>query len=218
MIRARALVALAALVPLAAFPVAAGAQEGETAEAPACDTLAMGQGRQDCTLRTEERVLGFAYDEDSVEITQTDGEGVPAGEPILIETDDAANHPLLRDLSGDGRPELLVPTGSGMVNVTYAVLTATPEGAYAPVGQLTSVGANSIELKPDGSLVTYERDTAAAHVETAHVWTATGLATAWALHVDLAERDCTLLEGAQPELTGTTAEAIISECEAQEWP
>ena len=196
-------------------PAALAAQQ-DPAALPLCEA---GTEAGDCALPTETGYLTFAYGDDgTVTVTQTDTDGLRKGAPILLEAAGGAAAPVLKDLSGDERPEVLVPVASGGPNVTYAVLARDGMGAYLPAGEIAAMGADGIEIGPEGTIRSVTRDGAAALSESADVWTVDGLERVYTLTVDLEARRCTLDEDARPEMLGESAASVVARCEEREWP
>ncbi len=133
-----------------------------------------------------------------------------------VEVAGSRSGPALRDVTGDGTPELFVPLFSGMVNVTHSVWMADANGIYAPVGELSGFGVDSLEVR-DGLIFTTERSSAAEYVETALRVTPEGVQTAYSLDVNYADRSCTLSEGPAFADAARGTDEITAECEAREW-
>lgn len=206
----------AALLLMLAAPALA-----ETDGGTACDMLDPGEaGGVSCQLRAGDTVLGFDYSgsdgihELIVRQTAADGTVLAFSDPISVEGVHSA--PGLRDVTGDGVPELFVPVFAGMVNVSFDIWMAGADGIYAKVGEIAGFGVDGFDVR-DGLILSTERDNAAVYIETAQQLGPEGLAGVYVLEVDYAAQACTLLAAQDLSAYGLSAEGVIETCQAREW-
>jgi hypothetical protein len=129
--------------------LAACAQPASTGDAttydlslyPSCDALPEGfDETAGCTVNSEammETLLVSREDGVTRVLVIGDGELVQSNEvissaPIFVPTVD--------DLNGDTYLEVIVPTSTGNVNTTYAVLLGSPDGTYTDGGEFSGIG------------------------------------------------------------------------------
>ena len=208
------------LLPLAcpALAETMAANDTGAVSTSSCDTLEANlSGDMACDLSVGDgTLLSFDYKD-----TGGGGFDLTVSQTIRIKSDPIEvaggnSGPALRDVTADGTPELFVPLFSGMVNVTHSVWMADANGIYAPVGEISGFGVDSLDVR-DGLIFTAERSSAAEYIETALRITPGGVQTAYSLDVNYADRSCTLSEGPAFADAARSADEITADCEAREW-
>lgn len=187
---------------------------------PSCETLPSGDaGGYDCVLDREDgnRLL-FDYAGTDAGTTLIFSEILPNGDALFrsgpIDVDPTPTGPALRDLSGDGVAELLIPYGAGMVNVQTLVWQRDPDG-WRAIGEVGGMGADAIELR-DGLILTTERDSAAAYYEMAQRIEG-DIVPVYKLYVNYADRTCRVFDDQGLAAAGLSAEVVLAGCEGRAW-
>ncbi|WP_339736855.1 hypothetical protein [uncultured Maricaulis sp.] len=212
-------VALAAMAP--AEPEAEVSERGGDAW---CDEFAEGEGAgTDCALRVDDQrfvYLDYLTDEDGyasqMVLTQHSfaGDLLARSEPIDVEP--VYGVAALRDLDGNGAAELLIPLFAGNVNTVFAVWRQDATGLFAPAGELSSYGIDSLETR-EGLVIAPSRGSAVTHYETASRFGADGLETVYEIEINYETRSCRLTDATGLEAAGIDGDALVSACEDRDW-
>lgn len=213
--------------PTALAAADAPAPEAEVSERGGdawCDEFEAGEGgSSDCALRIDDErfvYLDYLTDEDGyasqMVLTQHSfsGELLARSEPIEVEP--VHGVAALRDLDGDGAAELLIPLFAGNVNTVFAVWRRDGAGLFAPVGEVSSYGIDSLATR-DGLVIAPSRGSATTHYETASRFGATGLETVYELEMDYEHHSCRLTDASGLAAAGLHGESLIANCEARDW-
>ena len=189
-----------------------------------CDEFEAGTGASsDCALRIDDQrfvYLDYLTDEDGyasqMVLTQHSFAGVllATSEPVEVEPVPAVA--ALRDLDGNGATELLIPLFAGNVNTVFAVWRQDGAGLFAPAGDVSSYGIDSLETR-DGLVIAPSRGSATTYYETASRFGPAGLETVYELEMDYEHRTCQLTDASGLAAAGLDGAALIATCEAREW-
>ncbi|WP_417496752.1 hypothetical protein [Maricaulis sp.] len=189
-----------------------------------CDEFADGEGAStDCALRVDDRrfvYLDYLTDEDGyasqLVLTQHSFAGDLLATSEAIDVEPVYGVAALRDLDGDGAVELVIPLFAGNVNTVFAVWREDATGLFAPAGELSSYGIDSLEAR-DGLVIAPSRGSAVTYYETASRFGPDGLETVYELEMDYSQRACQLTYTAGLEDAGIDGDALVTACEDREW-
>ncbi|WP_417493007.1 hypothetical protein [Maricaulis sp.] len=189
-----------------------------------CDEFEAGEGSStDCALRVDDQrfvYLDYLTDEDGyasqMVLSQHSFAGATLATSGPIDVEPVYGVAALRDLDGDGTAELVIPLFAGNVNTVYAVWRQDAAGLFAPVGEVSTYGIDSLELR-DGLIIAPSRGSAVTYYETASRFGADGIETVYELEMNYDSRTCRLADESGLAAAGLDAAALISACEARDW-
>ncbi|ROU02898.1 hypothetical protein [Histidinibacterium lentulum] len=198
----------------------------ETSDAegdPWCDDIAPGEaGGVTCFLPFDTDLLYFLYEETgepavwNLRFTQFGFDFSTRAESDPIRVEYVMTAPELRDVTDDGIAELFIPVMSGMVNITWSVWTTTGSGIFVPVGEISGIAVDALEVR-DGLIVSATRDNAAVWTETGtRIWP-TGMDDIYSLSVNHADRTCEIIAARELASVGLNKDLLIDRCEARDW-
>jgi hypothetical protein len=121
-----------------------------------------------CRLELGDGQPSFVISSDTIIASDTESMGTLRAELAgetgaslqLIEerVESAFSYPQLQDVDGNGRPDLLIPLYTAMVNTNYALWLHGADGLFTRAGELSG---HSIDLSPEGFIAATGRSSAA---------------------------------------------------------
>ena len=211
---------LAAVFMLCALlPVRGVAQSGS--ETP-CGTLApTAASTTDCMIDVDGFVLNFDYADDTnptrVTVTQTDRYGEQLSEVERHDIRDALFPPTARDITGDGRADVMLPLFADGDNTTFKIYQPDAEGTFFASGEITAASPEAVR-GVDGLTIAVTQEGPDVARETAFApdnWH--GFDIVYVLEIDSDQKNCTLVEENDLASRGFSAEGIVADCMARSW-
>lgn len=202
----------------AAVLALSGAAQGQ-GSLPRCGDRAGAALPADCVLEAPPLTLGFDFTPMQTDVqrgfltlTQSTPEGGTRDVSGPFEIAGGLQPPALRDIDGDGAPELLVQTRPAAFDLW--VLNA--DGFYRPAGRIRAQSLDMIEDR--GALVVGAvTDSAGQITETAYLLDGARVVTVFRLRIDPATQTCRLIDGDAAAVDWLNTDVLIADCAARDW-
>lgn len=203
----------------ALMPVSATAQSGS---ATPCSTLTPAtESTTDCVIDVNGFVLDFEYADEAtptrVTVTQTDRYGEQLSEVERHDIRDAHFPPTAREITGDGRMDIMLPLFAEGSNTTFKIYQPDAEGTFFASGEITATSPDAVRGVGGLTIAVTQERTGVAR-ETAFApddWH--GFEMVYVLEHDSVQQNCTLVEEGELAAYGLSAGEIVADCMAQPW-
>lgn len=198
-----------------------GVRAQPEAETPCSALPPAEEATGDCVIDVNGFLMHFKYAEEDtptrVTVTQTDRYGDQLSEIEKYDVREALWPPVAREITGDGRMDVLLPLFVEDGNTTFKVYQPDAEGTLFASGEISAIGPEAVR-GVDGLTIAVTsagpdilRETAFAPDE----WD--GFDMVYVLEADATRQICSLVEENDLSSFGLSPEEIVANCEARSW-